>query len=287
MNRARINRPVRAARNSFALCFLVAAVGCLATRGEVRRIVTSSNLALAEAGGALPASEASTGSWEAEVARIDRLIAANEGSDVLVHTLRLRQALVLTVHGRGALAEATFDLVDRGFLQTTRDRALYDGRDALVWWFGVAKPLGAGELTAARRHLGALATVVDGLPRSSGTGDYLAEIRAWIAVQTARSLPEARATEAAELLSGGLGLYAARFDPADLAWMRAYWAGDAADAAPPRDDVPIEALRLRLRARAVVREYREVRRLRREENAAFAPDWSGAATAALLDVFPG
>lgn len=143
------------------LAFGVSAIlvaGCITTE-QVREIVVSSNAAMISPGLNVPGSEP-LGAWQAPVAQIDQMILQNGDQPTLVNHLRVRQAMLLTVNKQGSLAAERWSQVNSAALKTERDKALYQNRNALVWWY-VRAPVTAPLDSAEQGKLNGYVTQLD------------------------------------------------------------------------------------------------------------------------------
>jgi len=276
---------VRLALAALALTVLaLTAPACVSSR-QVEEIVDRSNAELLQP---LPLVTESVdgGGWQEEVGRIDAFIAAHGDQPTLIAPLRLRQALLLTVHGQDNLALATFDLVSPTALVTERDRALFALREDLVRWFKVSRTFAQTDpedTTWARAALTRFDSENDPLPPGSEIRHYLEEMRAWICLALAKN--QAREEEILALLESCLGRYAAQLTAEDLTRVRRYSNRLGAD--DPAVEVALEGaprtLRLPLRSLTVVEEYRK-----EAEKQDLTPGWQAdPGTAALLAAVAG
>ncbi|MEA1946277.1 MAG: hypothetical protein U9N83_03120 [Thermodesulfobacteriota bacterium] len=216
------------------LCLVaVAATGC-ATQGQVIEIVNQSNELMLISmidmnssvlpGAGLPSGNPDSPGiepWEEASGKIDAFIATHSDQKTLVSALRIRQGMLLLAHGEYNLARAAFEMADPVHLRTARDTALYNLREHLIWWFEQDKTI----VTTDNFKKGEIALVkfqeeIDKIGESPGIRDYLAEMRAYIALQMAlRMTAENKATEYFE---DGINKYAMIFTNADLNVLKAY-----------------------------------------------------------------
>jgi len=247
-------------RAGLALILIAVSSGCATTR-DVQEIVSRTNVAMIPAESIVQKDEKGAG-WKDENARIEAFIEANPTADVTNAALRVRQGMLLAINGQDAYAMMAFEQVkDPDQLVSTRDRALYDLHPDIVWWFKVsnerfdgtpptdADKEGSGDYAAAQKALEAFRTVCNGLPPGSGIRIYLEEMRAWIAVSYANNLTDEAIAQHA--LVGGLNRYAEQFTNDDLEWLEKNLQVDT-------NDLPFLSLKRRLRAKAVVKQYRKV-----------------------------
>jgi len=135
----------------FALTFMIGIISGCATQQQVREIVTKSNASLMTAmlpdipglGAAMPLADSEKDAdqkpWLAPSAKIDLFIEAHPDQKVTASALRVRQAMLLLAYKQYNLARAAFEMVEPQHLANARDKALYDLRVHLVWWFRVSK----------------------------------------------------------------------------------------------------------------------------------------------------
>jgi len=116
---------------SLLLCFSVACT----TTDQVKELIVSSNAAMVSSSLMAPGETAKPNQWQQPVADLDQLIAQNEDQATLVNHLRVRQAMILTVHQQDNLATARWKQVSEQALQTERDLGLFKHSEALVWWY--------------------------------------------------------------------------------------------------------------------------------------------------------
>ena len=285
-----MNRPFRKATRGprpaagrlvlLAVLFLVP--GCL-TQQAVRDIVDDSNQAIIESNRRLAAGEAAgldaeTGSdWEETVARIDAFIVAHPDDPDLTTPLRLRQAMIFTVHQLDQLALAAFELVkaDAAHLHTERDKALLKAHPHLVWWFTAAdRNLTGPELAAdgagpkALRAFGEIATSLD---RMSDTRVYFEEQRAYLAAHLAQNVTQAAAARTF-LVDGAKG-YVAMFTEGEIARLRS---GDLQ--AVGGGDVSFRRRLAIFRAPQILGRFGEVAAASDLDDVSWVPAWVGEFT---------
>lgn len=216
------------------LCLLALAASGCATQGQVREIVNQSNESMLISmidmnssvlpGAGLPSGNPDSPGikpWEEASGKIDALIDTHSDQKTLVSPLRIRQGMLLLAYGEFNLAKSAFEMADPAYLHTARDTALYNLREHLIWWFEQDKT----KFTTKNFEKGEMALVkfqeeIDKLCESPGIRDYLAEMRAYIALQMAlRITAENTATEYFE---DGINNYAMIFTNADLNMLKAY-----------------------------------------------------------------
>ncbi|OPY85857.1 MAG: hypothetical protein A4E65_00026 [Syntrophorhabdus sp. PtaU1.Bin153] len=226
------------------LCFVAASiVGCVTT-GQVEEIVAKSNESMLP-GASLPGAETAgplAGRWQEDAARIDAFIAAHPGREVLASALRVRQAMLFLGYEQYNLANASFEMVNPQHLYTARDRALYELRGHLIWWFRQARaPFSGDDFQRGSEALLALQKRIDFLEDSPDTRDYLAEMRAYIALQMARRHPNL--SERTRYFGEGMNQYAKIFTREDLALLLGH----------QRDQKELLKNRRQIRALAVIK----------------------------------
>ena len=271
-------------------------VSSCATSKDVRTAVAESNALMATADLAYPSSTGGE-DWQNAVGRIDTLIAQNADQQVLVATLRTRQALLLTAFRQDALAREAWKQVDKTQLKTDRDRAFYLLSDELIWWFKfgpsdgtlankdwkarLGPPDGAAAQPSAQ--LSDLAfdeestverfdMVCDTLPVGSDARLYLEVMRANIIV---RALNDAQVQEIED--RDTLARYAVRsverlaiaFDPAGQQWLK----NNFASADLPEDAKLMSMLRSLSEARNVIQETRRQASEQELTITRWRPDW--------------
>ena len=245
---------------ALALLLIAVSSGCATTK-DVQEIVSRTNAAMIPTETIVQKGENRT-DWKAENDRIEAFIEANPTADVTNATLRVRQGMLLAINGQDAYAMMAFEqLKDPSQLVSARDRALYDLHPDIVWWFKVSNERfdgtpptesdkeGSGDYAAAYKALADFPTVCNGLPSGSSIRIYLEEMRAWIAVSYVNNLTDEEIAQTA--LVDGLNRYAEQFTSDDLEWL-----GKNLQTEP--DDLPFLSLKRRLRAKAVVKQYRKV-----------------------------
>lgn len=192
--------------------------GC-ATRNQAIKVDEQSNAAMISSQlGELPQKdgERSAPTFTDSNRQIEAFIAAHPGQNEMTAPLRIRQALLLLANKQSNLAKAAFDSVAEADLHTDRDRALKHNSDHLIWWFSQSAndTWTANDQTKAVSAVKALAQAQDSLGNSPEIRDYLAEMRAWIGLASAKqttSLAEAR-----KRLEDALNVYARIFSAHDF-----------------------------------------------------------------------
>lgn len=247
-------------RAALVLFLLVVSSGCATTK-DVREIVSQTNVAMISANEIVQKNETTVG-WKAASERIEAFIEANPTADVTNAALRVRQGMLLAINRQDAFALQAFEQIkDPDQLVSTRDRALYDLHNHIAWWFKVSSERfdgtpptdadsgGDGDYAAASKALEDFKTVCDGLPMGSSIRIYLEEMRAWIAVSYTNNLTDEAIAQKA--IVDGLDRYAQQFTGDDLSWLARNLQADS-------NDLPFLSLKRRLRAKAVVEQYRKV-----------------------------
>lgn len=235
--------------------------GC-ATRQQVADIVAGSNAAML-AGSVLlpePNAQGTPTAWQTESARIDAFIAAHPSQPATTAPLRLRQAMLLLAHGQFHLAAAAFHAVDPEALHTARDQALKRQERTLLWWFANSTKAiwDDTDRAQARASLRELQEEQRRLNHSPEIRDYLAEMRAWIGLATARQ----SSSEAKALLEDALDGYAETFTAEDLVSLL------TGQEQLPDPKALGPDVRRRLRAKAVIA---DAQRLNREDSLGAQP----------------
>lgn len=210
------------------LCFVVSSVnGCITTK-QVEEIVTKSNesmlISLVDMsssvlpGAGLPSAKADgslAGHWEEDAGKIDAFIAAHPGQEALASALRIRQALLFLAYGQYNLATASFEMANRAYLFTARDKAIYDLRSHLIWWFAQDKTLFySKDFSKGSEALLEFQKIIATLKDSADFRDYLAEMHAYIALQMA--LRTTNSSDRLNYFRDGINQYTGIFTSEDL-----------------------------------------------------------------------
>ena len=99
-----MRKTIRIVIGTILAALLASSYASCVTAAEVKSIVSDSNAAMVS-----PtldqAGKAASDGWKAAVERIDKLIANHSDQPALVNTLRVRQAMLLTVHRHPAAKE--------------------------------------------------------------------------------------------------------------------------------------------------------------------------------------
>jgi hypothetical protein len=258
------------------LVILLALISCV-TQTQVKEIVASSNAAmivLPQAdGGAVDEAK-----LKAAIDRIEAVIAAHPDQAVLVNTLRVRQAMMLTVANKPKAAEILWSQVTAPPGQ--RDAALYDLRNEMIWWFGAAKNFKDEDIEKGEIYLGNIDNVCNPLPKRSNIRGYFETMRAAIgfaiANKTITALSDAgkrkmRKKEVANQMVVHMKRYAGQCDEADRMWIVSNWT--ATETFP---DVSVSVLRTRVEVRRLMMEYFKLTRrknLQEFEAVTWQPEW--------------
>ncbi len=163
------------------------------------------------------------------VARIDAFIESHPERPATLNALRIRKAMLLLQTGRPNFARAPFEAFDPRGEGNTRDRALYDARSTLLFWWSVAGIQDPSQFPTDAKFFGRqqeLEGVIDGLPRSSVRA-YLAALHAQLVMKRVENLSGSRALSE---LESAFARYLAEFDDADRQATRALF-DPATDAA--------------------------------------------------------
>lgn len=203
-------------------------VGGCVTASEVKSIVQDANresmvAGLAGGGSGLEPENgpAQPSSWKDQVARIEDFILTHPEQVRTNNALRLREAVLLLNAGQPNLARAVFSEIDREHLAGARDRAIYDAREDLIWWYGLGRSLSPEDRSSARAALTGLAAVADGPdPIPSYTRRFLEQTRVRIANRLAASLSAEE--DIRSILDEATARYAEQFDASDRKAIQAW-----------------------------------------------------------------
>jgi hypothetical protein len=247
-------------------CLLVIALaalcaGCATTR-QVTSIVAESNAAMLAAQlpdvdfGGDPATTVKPPDPAAISRRIDDFIAAHPDQKVAAGALRVRQAILLIVHGKYELARAAF--ADATELKTDRDKALKALSEPLIWWWehSQATALSESQLAEGLGHLDRFDQELPKLKESPDIHDLLAEMRARIGLKRVTSIQLADGTKKKDAFVDVLNRYGAIFTTNDIAAIKS---GNLA----PRSLAISAAEKRRLRALAVIEKAKQPARFLR------------------------
>jgi hypothetical protein len=237
---------------SLLLALALSQSGC-ATRKQVADIVAQSNGAMLASQFGLPEAKGATtkGSWEESSDRLEAFIAAHPDHPATTAPLRIRQAMLLLSYRQFSLAEAAFNAAVIEHLHTDRDQALKRIQATLLWWFANSTNAAwsAVDQTQAQLALRQLKQEQARLVASPDIRDYLAEMRAWIALAAAKQTTDTNAARG--LIEEALDVYATAFTAEDLVILA------AGQEQRPDPKALGPDVRRRLRARAVLAEARE------------------------------
>jgi hypothetical protein len=159
----------------------------------------------------------SISNWQDTIQKIENFVARHEAEPQVTSPLRLREAILLLSVGKHLEGAAAFNEIDPSHLSNRQDRALFDVRETLMWWYGIG-----GEESGfsredteknARKALENLAAVADRFDRREATRRLLEQMRIRIAIRLAGAMTDLDETRA--ILEESLGRYAAQFDPAE------------------------------------------------------------------------
>ncbi len=258
---------------------LLVAVSC-ATQAQVKEIVATSNAAMIDVPD-LPQADGDAvdeARLKAAIERIEAIITAHPEQTVLINTLRVRQAMMLTVANKPAAAGIVWNQVTKP--TTQRDAALYSLREELVWWFGAAKSFKDEDIERAKRYLANIDAVSKTLPKGANTRAYLETMRAAIALAVANKtntmLGDTQARRLKKItvsdqMVTDLNHYAAQFDSQDQAWIEANWT--ATEVFP---DVPVSVIRARAELHRLIMAYfkrAQLKKLEEFETMTWQPGW--------------
>lgn len=251
-------------KNILVISVILLAIVSCATQKQVKEIVASSNAALVDVPG-LPQADGGAvdeAKLRAAVERIESVIAAHPDQTVLINTLRMRQAMMLTVAKKPKAAEIVWSKVTPPTGQ--RDKALYKLRKELVWWFGAAEDFKDKDIKTVedKKYLEKIKEVCNSLPERSNIRDYLETMHAAIGLQIASTLTTVHAdaekrkgqkSAVADKMVEYMERYAGLYDKADKDWIVANWT--AIETFP---DVPVSVVRARVELRRLMKAYFEV-----------------------------
>lgn len=152
----------------------------------VARLRASTVAAIAGSGAHLDPEPGVDAAWQEAVARIEDFIGNHPDETRTNNALRIREAVVLFNAGKPNLARAVFAEVDRDLLGNKRDRAIYDVREHLIWWYGVGSMSNADKVSASSAIAG---LALDGctLEQKEDICRYLEETRVRIALRLAQT----------------------------------------------------------------------------------------------------
>jgi hypothetical protein len=236
--------------------------GCV-TASEVKSIVADSNAALLPGPSFGMPGGSRTADWKSAVRKIEEFIASHPEQAALIHSLRMREGLVLAMNQEDNLAKQVFALVDPAQLHSERDKALYGVWQPLTWWYKRgsldsvenATPLNPTERETGRLAVIAIETQCKTLPATSEVRLYLEAFNALLNIRILNdttALGEGLA-KVADALEQTLARFALVLTSDDLQWIQNHPLGgeDAADA-------PLMLLKRRLYGRLIIRELKAV-----------------------------
>ncbi len=122
--------------NLLLLITLAIACNSCLTAAKIKTIVAESNMASINS--ILTVDPANGNRWLESYNKLEEQISINKNQAVLVDQLRLRQAILLTVNKKKALATRKWSEISASNLPSSRDRTLYSHRNFLVWWYARA-----------------------------------------------------------------------------------------------------------------------------------------------------
>lgn len=235
--------------------------GC-ATTHQVKSIVAESNAALLAAElpeisfGGDPAASVALANPAAISQKIDDFIAAHPDQRVAASALRIRQAILLIVHGEYELARAAF--ADATELKTDRDQALKTLSEPIIWWWQHSQVafLNEAQLTKSREHLDAFDRELPKLGASPDIRDLLAEMRARIGLKRVTSLQITDGTKKKEAFVDVLNQYGATFTAEDSAAIKRGNLRPQASAISPAEKRRLRALAVIEKAKPIAQSLR-------------------------------
>ena len=198
--------------------------GC-ATRKDVKEIVDSSNALIltstlsSDLPGVDAAGKSGSGNWKKSVAKIEEFITQNPDRPRINNTLRMREAVLLISAKQWNQASVALEEIDPKHLSKERDKALYEARESILWWYRIGGESPDGlpkkEVARGRTALINLAGVADKLKKISSTRRLLEQMRVRIAMRLARTYR--RPEHVRPILEDGLERYAAQFEESEHA----------------------------------------------------------------------
>ncbi len=270
---------MKAIKNTLVISIILLAFVSCVTQKQVKEIVATSNAAMV----VLPHPDHETADdakLKDAMERIEAVIAAHPDQAVLVNSLRVRQAMLLTVHNKPNAARIVWEQVTQPPGQ--RDAALYVLREELVWWFGAAEGFKEGDIDKGKKYLESIKNVCDTLPSRSNIRDYLETMRASIGFVIANETSTFNNDSAIrkknkQKLAGDMVAYmeryAGQYNEKDQNWLAANW-----KATEMFSDVPVSALRARIELRRLMLLYFEVagkdnKKLEEFDELTWRPEW--------------
>ena len=178
------------------LVLMAVSLSACLTSKQVKDIVDDSNSAIIVASmssqGEIMDVESTipkTNSWQKEVEKIEQFITNNPDQVATNNALRIREAVLLLNVGQPNLARAVFSEVQCAELGNSRDRAICDAQEPLIWWYGLGTTI-PEQRDKVRKEIDSLEKVADGLPKTSPTRRMFEQIRVRAAIRLAESLSE-------------------------------------------------------------------------------------------------
>lgn len=194
--------------------------GCV-TQREVKLAIAESNAAMISPFLDRPETSPQEG-WKEAIKKMDLLIDANPDHPVLVNQLRLRQAMLLTVNKKDALAQQRWSTIDASSLKTQRDKSLYETRNALVWSYKTLPSVGSISSQVSDPYVVEIDAAL-GKAKPSDVGIYLNTIRAQIQLKVVSHMNEEDVSEseiATKLLANSLKTFVQAFSDEDRKWVQ-------------------------------------------------------------------
>ena len=167
--------------------------GCI-TQEQVQSIVTESNYQTLTADADVSAVQLHANPEEADappdevIRRIETFIMQHPDQPAMTSPLRLRQAVLFLNQKEFSSAQAAFDAVIPGALNTERDQSLHRLSSTLLWWYEHADERAGSfiaEMEAAKKHMASVTDEAAKLKASPELRDLLIEAHGWIAIKLA------------------------------------------------------------------------------------------------------
>ena len=243
------------ARLGVVVLALALCAGCATTK-QVQSIVAESNAALLAAQlpdvgfSGDPATAGKLPDPAAVSKKIDDFIAAHPDQKVAASALRVRQAMLLIVHGEYEMARAAF--ADATELKTDRDKALKALSEPIIWWWEHSQTaaLNTAQLAQAREHLDAFDREIGKLNSSPDIRDVLAEMRARISLKRVAAIQLADGSKKKDAFVDTLNHYGAIFTTNDIAALKSGNLTPASPAISPSEKRCLRALAVIEKAKA-------------------------------------
>ncbi len=189
--------------------------GCVTTT-EVRNIVNDSNnlLMVDQLMTPEPSPDGTAEDWQVTAQKIDTFIAAHPDQEATNGALRVRQAFLYLNNEKYNMAKAAFQDAEKFSSKlNSRDAALMDFRDDIIWWFEHSNTQ-SFNWDDAKAHLDALKRVLpDDKKKILGVHEYLLEIRTYLAL---KMTPQVDNEEKNTVFRSGIEEYARIFDSDDI-----------------------------------------------------------------------